>query len=406
MTTPTAGSRAGALFACLLLFGLGLAALGLAGVMNYNVGRALGADADGRTLYGLAHVLVDSMALALAVASGMLWARQLRSAAGLALVLALGFGCYSLAGLVGYGASQRVAVSEAAVEARKAAAVASLGAERRAAAALEARRAHIAWLQGTGEAKVSARDRVDDRREFLADVDKRVAEQIAAIAAPIAEPDAKGAAAPPPDASAMALARLTGADPATVQLTLVLLLSTLLVVAKLAGPWLAARLWPMAPPPAAVPQAVTARPSLPQPLFSPAPAPIPAPLPAVAAPAAAPAPARAGHPHLVLLPGLGLPPRPADPFEAFLYDTRKSGGGPHFLDDLWTAYARFCTAEAVAPLDVNTFAKLLTARIEADLALPEESQEGWHKYRAKHNGQRLNTYVLPPLAGDEMRRAA
>lgn len=128
------------------LMAAGACALAITLKINFHFGSGLAVTEAGAELQGLSSLVVDVMAALLAVASGALL-RSGRGAMGsFCLALTVCFGAYSLASAVGFGAAERMSLSES----RKATAA---DASAKAKSALDMRVGYIEWLKRTTTTK-------------------------------------------------------------------------------------------------------------------------------------------------------------------------------------------------------------------------------------------------------------
>lgn len=201
----------------------GAAALAITLKINYHFGSGLAVTEEGAQLQGWSSLVVDVMAALLAIATGALIRTGHRFMGVGALLLTLAFGAYSLTSAVGFGAAERLSLSEA----RKMVAADTKSKER---AAEKARLEYVEWLKRT------ATSRPRDTKSLLdttsAEIDKLAT--VKRMPAPTLLPDAQAAA----------FAHLTSIDQERIQIWLVVALAALLVTAKVVGFSFGAYLWP------------------------------------------------------------------------------------------------------------------------------------------------------------------
>lgn len=204
------------------LMAAGAAALAITLKINFHFGTGLAVTETGAELQGLSSIVVDVMAALLAIATGALLRSERRIMGGLCLALTVAFGGYSLASAVGFGAAERLSLSETRrVDAANAAAKAK--------ASQDARIGYVEWLKRT------TTNRPKDAKTLI-EATSREIDKIGEVK--VAAP------AILPDAQAKAFAHLIGFEEQRIQLWLVVALATLLVVAKVAGFGIGSYVWP------------------------------------------------------------------------------------------------------------------------------------------------------------------
>jgi len=266
MTTYRPPPLLGQRLLCGALFLAGLAAMSLTAAMNADLGRSLASTDYGSTLQGGAALNVDILFALLALAAGVLLNRgRWLAGSGVAVVAAL-FGLYSLSGVVGFGARERVAKARTAevTQERIDAAARQANADAR-----HSKGEHIAWLKAT---LVEARSQAE-RARLLEQIAEATNKPLAVQVAPIANAM--------PDAQASVLAsfgrdlgvRLSVED---VQIGLIGGLALLLIVGKGLAFGLSTALWPSRADPAIAAKIVAAEEV--EPAAPPVPAPLPQPM--------------------------------------------------------------------------------------------------------------------------------
>lgn len=200
----------------------GLAALAMTLKINYHFGSGLAVTAEGAQLQGWSSLVVDVMAAMLAIATGVLIRSGHRIMGLSALLLTIAFGAYSLTSAVGFGAAERLSLSEG----RKMVAADIKSKEK---SAETARMAYVEWLKRT------ATSRPRDTKSIL-DATSAEIDKLATVK--------HTPATLLPDAQAAAIAHLTSIDQERIQLWLVVALAALLVTAKVVGFSFGAYLWP------------------------------------------------------------------------------------------------------------------------------------------------------------------
>ena len=209
------------------LFLGGLAALTLTGLMNFKLGQSLGADYLGGLIQGSTHIVIDGFAALGFVTAGVLIARKNMVAGALSLLLSLSFATYSVANIIGYSASNRVAVVAAsALNQQRFTQMADNASATRAEA--------LKWAMATATDKSKYRS----MREPMADLVIKLA------TAPQAELKAATARETMPDAQAKIIADLSGKSQQSAQIALSIAMAVLLVIAKAFGFGFGGFLWP------------------------------------------------------------------------------------------------------------------------------------------------------------------
>jgi hypothetical protein len=215
------------------LFLAGLAALGLTMAMNWRFGQGLAIEADSY-LSASAYLVIDSMTALSALALGQRVAVKAWTSAAVAGVALVLFGMASMISLIGFGASNRMAIAAAA----KAEGEAIAGQHQE---ALKARLAHADWLRKQSLTTNGADMSKADRKLFLKESTDAV-KSVETMSTPKIDPRSII-----PDAQATVLANLAGVPVEKVQFALVALLSVLLIVAKATAMGFAGLLWSAKP---------------------------------------------------------------------------------------------------------------------------------------------------------------
>ena len=94
---------------CVVLFTVGVAALAISLIANSLFGSSLGKSVEGKWLQAASSVTIDVTFAALGLVAGLLWRNRARGAAVGVGVLCAMFGLYTLTGIVGFGAAERIA---------------------------------------------------------------------------------------------------------------------------------------------------------------------------------------------------------------------------------------------------------------------------------------------------------
>lgn len=221
---------------CVLAAALAAGALALTLMMNSALGTSFGATADGQFIQSKSLMLIDGMGVIMTIGAG-LCLRHRKAMLPLVGILALAFGTYSLTGIVGFGAKERIAKSQAMAKAQSKndAAIAEANAQ-----ALKDHNELLSWFKSSA---VESGGRVE-RGQFA---DRAI--QIAKTPINVVHYDEANEV--PPDAQAQILTDVWNAiwflpTVATdkMQFGLILALGILLKVAEMSGFFVASALWP------------------------------------------------------------------------------------------------------------------------------------------------------------------
>lgn len=219
------------------LAALGTAALVLTLVMNYYFGTTLALDHHAQIIQGASSVVIDTMVVGLALASGAL-VRKGKFVTGIfAGAITVAFALFSITSTVGFSASQRMAISAKAEIAKN---NANELATAKTKDAQSVRDETLKWLQNTAVNAVSRRER------------EGLYSSIAELATKPIDIVGTQSAADPTDMQAVAISNLMSraslsVKPSDVQLFMAIALGVLLISGKAFCFWLASYLWPTAP---------------------------------------------------------------------------------------------------------------------------------------------------------------
>lgn len=231
---PPIGTR----LLCFGLFCAGLAAMSLTAAMNTELGRSLASTDYGSALQGGAALNVDVLFALIALSAGALFNLGRRGTGVIVALVAALFGLYSVSGVIGFGAKERVAkVRTAEVHQQRIDDAARLQYQ----AAIEAKKEHLQWLRATLVKAQSEGYSKTYRDALLVQIAQAAGEQVEVKAATVsnAMPDAQAAVL-------AGVAREAGVSVSVEDVQLVLIggLALLLVLGKGLAFGLATALWP------------------------------------------------------------------------------------------------------------------------------------------------------------------
>lgn len=213
----------------------GASALYLTLIMNKELGASFGATENGQFIQSNSAMLVDIFAAFMMLACGFAYRDKLKGLAVFTGVLALAFGFYSLIGIVGFGAKERIAKTQAIEKAQKKNDKAVADAN---AAAVAERATVLGWLKSSA---TEAGGRVE-RGQYI---DKAL--DLTKTPVPVAKFDAKDEMSADPQSEVLAETAghlFTGVTRDGVQLWLVFALGVLLKAAEMSAFFLSGAMWP------------------------------------------------------------------------------------------------------------------------------------------------------------------
>ena len=244
----------------MMLFAIGLAALGVTIAINRFFGVSQAATAEGQVLSGSISVIIDVALVALGVAAGTLLRSEgpVRKAIGaLCFLLMLACALASVIAVLGFLGAERISVSKARdkqeqianakVAAQQAAEKDKLDAQ------IKLARENAQWMQGAANQKgMGKAERKEMRRDMVEGMTKSV-EAIGKSGATLA-PSAPVEVIVKTDEQVELIAQLIGINKSTAQLTILTYISILVIVLKSTLFPIGAYVWPR---PAGLPRSVT-----------------------------------------------------------------------------------------------------------------------------------------------------
>ena len=196
----------------------GVVALGVTATMNAHFGKSLALSEVGQDLQQASSLVADGMAALMAVVVGSFWRARRRTAAAVAGAVMCAFAAYSMVSVIGFGASERIGKSARDTATVTAEADATKAANAEAAKSREDLRR---WLRD-----MTLTRRPGDQKPLIEAVERAATIPIVVKAVP---------ATVTVDQQASVLASLVRWKLEHVQVTLIVWLSVLLVLAKVSG---------------------------------------------------------------------------------------------------------------------------------------------------------------------------